>query len=69
MVQHIAHRRQYERHAIGVRVDWVVSGPHASQVAPIDRASIHGRMKNASGGRALAVLRPLGQTNSLLLNY
>ncbi len=69
MVQLIAHRRQYERRTIDVQVELVVSGPHAGQVSPMGGASIQGRMKNASGGGALAVFLPLWQTNSLLLKY
>jgi hypothetical protein len=56
MAQHIAHRRQYERHTIDLRVELVVSEPHASQVSPVGGASIQGRMKNISGGGALVVV-------------
>jgi hypothetical protein len=56
MTQHIAHRRQYERHSIDVHVALVIAEGHLTQVTPVNGPSIQGRMKNVSAGGALVVV-------------
>jgi hypothetical protein len=56
MAQHIAHRRQYERHAIDVRVELAIAEGQAGQVSPIGGPSVAGRMKNLSAGGAFVVV-------------
>jgi hypothetical protein len=56
MTQHIAHRRQYERHAIDVRVELLIAEEHASQVCPVGGRALQGHMKNVSAGGALVVV-------------
>jgi hypothetical protein len=56
MTQHIAHRRQYERHNIDVRVELLISEEHSSQVSPLGGRAIQGHMKNVSAGGALIVV-------------
>ncbi len=56
MNQHIAHRRQYERHSLDIQVELVVAEAHADQVIPLSGRSIPGRMKNLSAGGALLVV-------------
>jgi type II secretory ATPase GspE/PulE/Tfp pilus assembly ATPase PilB-like protein len=56
MNQHIAHRRQYERHSVDVQVELVIAEGHADQVTPLGGPSIPGRMRNVSAGGALVVV-------------
>ena len=56
MTQPVDHRRQYERHAIDVRVQLVIAEEHLAQVSPMSGPALSGRMKNISAGGALIVL-------------
>jgi hypothetical protein len=55
MQEHVAHRRQYERHVIDVRAELVVAEKHADQVNPVAGRLIQGRIKNISAGGALVI--------------
>lgn len=56
MRRHTAHRRQYERHAIDVRVQLVICESYREQVAPVTGPSVPGRMTNISGGGAHVIV-------------
>jgi hypothetical protein len=56
MTQAVDHRRQYERHAIDVRVQLVISDGHLTQVSPMAGPALTARMKNISAGGALIVV-------------
>ena len=56
MTQSVDHRRQYERHAIDVGVQLVISDGHLAQVSPMGGPALSARMKNISAGGALIVV-------------
>jgi len=56
MKAHTAHRRQYERRTIDVRVQLVIDEAYLAQVSPVSGESIPGRMTNISGGGAYVIV-------------
>lgn len=56
MTQSADHCRQYERHAIDVRVQLVIADGHLAQVSPMAGATLSAHMKNISAGGALIVV-------------